>query len=42
MNALLSDLGVNNASSNVQNELVSLKSVALMEEVVRRLELNVN
>lgn len=42
MNALLSDLGVNNASSNVQNELVSLKSIALMEEVVRRLELNVH
>lgn len=42
VNALLSDLGVSNASSNVQNELISLKSVALMEDVVRRLNLNVN
>ena len=42
VNALLSDLGVSNASSNVQNELITLKSVTLMEEVVRRLQLNIN
>lgn len=42
MNALFSQLGINNTSSNVQNELISLKSITLMEDVVRRLNLNVN
>lgn len=42
MSALFSQLGINNTSSNVQNELISLKSIALMEDVVRRLNLNVN
>ena len=37
-----SDLGIFNTSSNINNELVTIKSPTIMTEVVKRLRLNEN
>ena len=40
-NALFSDLGIGNPSNAVENEIYVIKSSGLMDQVVRRLDLNV-